>query len=98
MKKYLSLILLALLLTITLTGCGTGCGNEKPSTSKNTVINTTKIHSEYFDTEVIEHLGGLCYIIMDKNTKVLYLVVGGHEGSAITPIYNADGTPMLYED
>ena len=93
MKKYLSLIFVALLLTITLTGCG----NEKPSTMKNAAINVTKIHSEYFDTEVIEYLGGLNYIIMDKNTKVLYLVVGG-EGCAITPIYNADGTPMLYED
>jgi hypothetical protein len=75
-----------------------GCGNENPSTIKNAAINVTKIHSEYFDTEVIEDLGGFNYIIMDKNTKVIYLVISGAEETAITPIYNADGTPMLYED
>ena len=59
--------------------------------------NLKKTQSEYFDAEVIEDLGGGSLIVVDKNTNVLYLLIHGYQSSAMTPIYNYDGTVMLYQ-
>ena len=90
MKKIVA-ISLVLVLMFALSGCGT-------SRISDIDANLGKINSEYFDAEVIEDLGGGSLVIVDKNTDVLYLFVHGYQSSAMTPIYNSDGTVMLYQD
>lgn len=80
-----------LVLMFSLSGCGT-------SRMSNIDANLKKTHSKYFDVAVIEDLGGGSFIVMDKNTSVLYLFIHGYQASAMTPIYNSDGTVMLYQD
>lgn len=91
--KILTVFIVALMLIIPLSGCA-----DVPSRTISADINLQRIHSEYFDVEVIEDLGGGCFIIRDKNTNVLYLLVSGYESSAMTPIYNSDGTVKVCEE
>lgn len=79
--------------------CVTGCKKTELYSQYSASKNITLIHSQYFDAEVIEEIGFQTYIIRDKNTNVLYLVVGGTAGrsAAITPIYNEDGTLKTYK-
>lgn len=79
--------------------CGAGCKKNEPYHQYSPSKNITLIHSQYFDAEVIEEIGFQTYIIRDKNTNVLYLVVGGTAQSAamMTPIYNEDGTLKTYK-
>lgn len=89
MKKIVAFIMIFALIFV-LSGC------ERPS-GDNIEGNLQRIHNEYFDAEVIEDLGGGNLIIVDKNTNVLYLFLSGYYKAAMTPIYNADGTPMIYK-
>ena len=79
--------------------CVTGCNKNKPSSLNTAPTNLTLVHSQYFDAEVVEEIGFQAYIIRDKNTNVLYLVVGGAAGDSaiMTPIYNEDGTLKIYK-
>lgn len=90
MRKKIA-ISLVLVLMLALSGCGT-------SRISDIDANLRKINSEYFDVEVIEDLGGGSLVVVDKNTDVLYLFVHGYQSSAMTPIYNSDGTVMLYQN
>ena len=80
-----------LVLMFSLCGCGISCISDIDA-------NLKKIQSEHFDVEVIEDLGGGNFVVVDKNTNVLYLFVKGYQASAMTPIYNSDGTVMLYQE
>ena len=82
---------MVLILMFALSGCGV-------SRTSDIDANLKKIQSEYFGAEVVEDLGGGSLVIVDKNTDVLYLFVHGYQSSAMTPIYNSDGTVMLYQD
>lgn len=79
--------------------CATGCNKNKPAILHTASQNIALIHSQYFDAEIVEEIGFDTYIIRDKNTNVLYLVVGGATGdsSIMTPIYNEDGTLKIYK-
>lgn len=92
--KYLLIFLLLICVFV----CS-GCYNASNKPNHNTVAseNIKNIHNQYFDCEVIENINETVYIVRDKNTNVLYLVVGGFKSSMITPIYNSDGTVKLYE-
>lgn len=90
MKKIIAVFIICVLMFV-LSGCRT-------SRINNIDTNLKKTHSEYFDVEVIEDLGGESFIVMDKNTSALYLFIHGYQSSAMTPIYNSDGTVMLYQD
>ena len=92
MRKVIAFSLI-LVLMFSLCGC-----ENKPNHNNNVEKNLQYIHSEYFDVEVIEDLGGGSFVVVDKNTNVLYLFVKGYQSSAMTPIYNSDGTVMLYQD
>ena len=82
---------MVLVLMFALSGCGT-------SRISDIDANLKKIQSEYFYAEVVEDLGGGSFVVVDKNTDVLYLFVKGYQASAMTPIYNSDGTVMLYQE
>ena len=91
MKKILAL-LLALILCLGLCGCG-GVTQWQDGG-----VNATLVNTEYFESEVVEKIASGNYIIRDKHTNVLYLVVSGPSSCAITPIFNPDGTLKLYEE
>jgi hypothetical protein len=90
MKKII-LSMLAVLTVMSFTGC-----KDKPSVTIGAEDNLSRIHSQYFDVEIIEDLGGGCFIFRDKNTNILYVCVGGYESAMVTPIYNEDGTVKKY--
>jgi hypothetical protein len=90
MKKIIAVCIICVLM-FALSGCET-------KRTRDTDTNLKEIQSDYFDAEVIEDLGGGSLIVMDKNTNVLYFFIHGYRSSAMTPIYNSDGTVMLYQD
>ena len=90
MKKIIVVCVICVLI-FALSGFGTSRINDIDA-------NLKKTQSKYFDAEIIEDLGGGSLIIVDKNTNVLYLFIHGYQSSAMTPIYNSDGTVMLYQD
>lgn len=90
MKKIIAVCIICVLM-FALSGCETSHMNAIDE-------NLKKINSEYFDAEVIEDLGCGGLVVVDKNTNVLYLFIKGYQASVMTPIYNSDGTVMLYQD
>lgn len=84
MKK----IIILALITLILTGCKT---------------TTYKTNNEIYWGKfiVIEESHNIKYghlrIIYDKDTKVMYYYLMEGSSRAISPIYNADGTVMVYE-
>lgn len=88
MKKILAL-LLAIILCLGVCGCDTHLTDIEN--------NIKNLESEYFQPEVVE-ITNHGYIIRDKLTNVLYLVVAGNNAGVMTPIYNSDGTVKLYEE
>ena len=91
MKKFL-LSVLVVLTVMSLSGCDDGTPNNLIGADRN----LKKIHSKYFDVEIIENLGGDCFIFRDTHTDNLYLCIGGYESAMVTPIYNEDGTVKKY--
>ena len=87
MKKILAL-LLAIILCLGLCGCNTHITDIE--------ANVKNLESEYFQPEVVE-VTNHGYIIRDRLTNVLYLVVAGNNAGVMSPIYNSDGTVKLYE-
>lgn len=86
MRKGIALLLCIALCTLV------GCDNSKTTEMYDAEANIKNIHSDYFNADVVEDLGGGCYVIKDSNSGVLYLVCGGYNSCIMTPIYNADGT------
>ena len=91
MKKFL-LSALAVLTVISFSGCDDGTPNNQTGADRN----LKKIHSKYFDVEIIENFGADCYIFRDTHTDNLYLCIGGFDSAMVTPIYNEDGTVKKY--
>ena len=87
MKKILALLLVIIL-------CLGVCGCDSHITDIE--YNVKNLESEYFQPEVVETTNH-GYIIKDRLTNVLYLVVVGNNAGVMTPIYNSDGTIKLYE-
>lgn len=83
MKK----IIILVLITLMLTGCET-----------KTYKTNNKVYWDKFI--VIEERNNMEYgnlrIVYDKDTKVMYYFTKDTYSKAISPIYNADGTVMIY--
>lgn len=87
--------ILVLLSTLIIVGSVTGCGGE----IQDPEFNVKNIHSYYFDVEVVEELANNTgFICRDKNTDVLYVAINGYSSALMTPIFESDGTPKLYEE
>lgn len=91
MKKFLLSVL-----TVFTVMSFSGCDDGTPSRHHGADQNVDRIHSKYFDVEIIENLGGDCFIFRDTHTDNLYLCIGGYESAMVTPIYNEDGTVKKY--
>lgn len=95
MKKKIALFLVLIIMVFCLSGCY----------SKSLTVETFEGSNEndYFTT--IEDCGSYSmdgyemslYVVYAKDTHVKYLVVIGYYRSAITPLYNADGTLQIWE-
>jgi hypothetical protein len=91
MKKFL-LSVLTVLTVMSFSGCDDGTPNRNDGADQN----LGRIHSKYFDVEIIENLGGDCCIFRDTHTDNLYLCIGGFNSAMAIPIYNEDGTIKKY--
>ena len=94
MKRIVGILIVTILVAMTLSGC------KAYSEPANQDLQTT---SEFFHFRIIETGGmggfGDSYdIIVDDDTKVLYLYTRGGYHATTTPILNADGTPKLLSD
>ena len=84
MKK----IIILVLLTLMLTGCET------------TIYKTNNevYWDKFIEIEERHHIEyGYLRIVYDKDTKVMYYLIKDTYSRAMSPIYNADGTVMVYE-
>lgn len=68
-------------------GCGSKVGDNFTDSGRFTIVSGDSSNAPYHET-----------IIADEETGVIYLVVQGPYHFAITPLLNADGTPMLVEE
>ena len=76
------------ILLIFMCGCGRKTGENFTESERFTIVSGDKnINAPYVET-----------IIVDEETGVMYLVVYNFDHFGITPLLNADGTPMLIEE
>jgi hypothetical protein len=68
-------------------GCGRKTGENFTKSERFTIVSGNNPNAPYSET-----------IIVDKETGVMYLAVYGYHHFGITPLLNADGTPMLAEE
>ncbi|MBQ2396255.1 MAG: hypothetical protein II304_04320 [Bacteroidales bacterium] len=87
MKRKLFGIIMSIILVFSISGCSNVMNPNDVLDSPN---------SRLVDFEIIDD-NFYGFILVDKNTNVMYYWVGADVGG-ITPIYNADGTLKLYEN
>ena len=89
MKKKLLCLLLVLIMPVMVLA---GCNYED--------VQSNKVGKEYNIGSLtfvkIEQSGAFC-ILVDKDTRVMYLFNRDAYQGGLTPLLNADGTPMLWE-
>lgn len=85
MKKIIGVILTVLLICTMLAGCH-GEGEKAFASKRFEVIEVKDTFMDY--TEMY---------LYDRETGVMYLWVTGGYAAGLTPLYNADGTLMIYE-
>lgn len=68
-------------------GCGRKAGDNFTYSERFTIVSGGNPNAPYHET-----------IIADEETGVMYLIVYGPYHFGITPLLNADGTPMLAEE
>lgn len=86
MKKAICLILI-IVLCFFLCGCGRKTGENFTKSERFTIVSGYNTNAPYFET-----------IFVDEETGVMYLAVYAYNHFGITPLLNADGTPMLAEE
>lgn len=80
-------IFVCCILLIFMCGCGRRTGENFTETERFIIVSGNNPNAPYLET-----------IIVDEETGVMYLVVYGYQHFGITPLLNADGTPMLAEE
>lgn len=67
-------------------GCGRDTGENYTTSGRFVIVSGSDQNAPYFET-----------VIKDRETGVLYLVIYGLYRLGITPILNADGSPMTLD-
>lgn len=80
-------ILVGCIALVFMCGCGRKMGENFTETGRFTIVYGNNPNAPYSET-----------IIVDKETGVMYLAVYAYNHFGITPLLNADGTPMLAEE
>lgn len=83
MKKVICAILI-IVLCFSLCGCGKKEGENFTESERFTIVSGYNANAPYYEA-----------IIVDKETGVMYLTMYSMYQFGITPLLNADGTPML---
>lgn len=94
MKKILFiLIILIMPVCLLFTGCGTVSNNYQDNSTERFVC-VEKIQNNFEDIS-----GNLydIYIIVDKQTKIMYWFFKGYRSLSIETILDTDGKPMLWQ-
>lgn len=92
MMKRKVIVIMVLVLCIGLSACGTkndsniAASSERPSNSHLFIL----LEEEYISDGLLQ------YILYDPQDKIMYTYVHGINGGGLSPLYNKDGTPMLY--
>ena len=86
MKKAICAILI-IVLCFSLCGCGRKAGEYFTQSQRFLIVSGSNSNAPYYET-----------IIVDEETGVMYLAVYDYSQFGITPLLNADGTPMLAEE
>lgn len=86
MKKAICAILI-IVLCFFFCGCEREAGDSFTKSRRFVIVSGVSSYSPYDET-----------IIIDEETGVMYLAVYLHHQFGITPLLNADGTPMLAEE
>lgn len=68
-------------------GCGREVGENFTDSERFTIVSGNNLNTPYHET-----------IIVDEETGVMYLTLYAYYQFGITPLLNADGTPMLAEE
>lgn len=93
MKKFLFVLILVVMLPFMLCSCG----SQKKDSEDTTLIDRFVVVESITDNV----FGYTKSIIVDTETRVMYYQYRSFSGergfSGITVLYNADGTPMIYE-
>lgn len=83
MKKFL-VAMLALVIAISVSACGA----KQPEN-----VDNADSPSRFV---IVEHVDS-CYVVADKDTRVMYAVSNGaYNRGTFTLLVNADGTPLVY--
>ena len=85
MKKLI--IIICCILLVFMCGCGRKAGDNFADSERFTIVSGENPNSPYSET-----------IIVDNNTGVMYLALYTNYHFGITPLLNADGTPMLIKE
>ena len=95
MKKKILIILLALIIPICLlfAGCGTKHKNYQDNSSDRFII-LEKVQDEFED---IDGITIDIYIVVDKETRIMYFYYSGFESIGFETMLDKDGKPLLYE-
>lgn len=96
MKKLICL-LLTIFMIISISACGVTEDVDNLITTDNSRFARV---SKVDDRTMFDYAdGGICeYTIYDKQTKVMYVCFVGHRRMTMSPLYNADGTLMIYDE
>lgn len=86
MKKAICAILI-IVLCFFLCGCGRETGENFTDSERFTIVSGSSANAPYYEA-----------IIVDKETGVMYLTVHSKYQFGITPLLNADGSPMLVKE
>lgn len=86
MKKIICVILLVVFAML-FCGCGRNVGEEFTRSGRFVIVSFYNPNAPYYET-----------VITDKETGVLYLVIYGYNHCGITPLLNADGSPMTLDE
>ena len=82
-----------LLLCMTICFLLSGCVEVKEE--KEQIEQQKRFYTDYHDN--VKGLDGVI-IMMDKETKVQYLIVDGYYGVGVCALVDAEGNPLLYEE
>ena len=87
MKKFLTVILLAVVCCVIFSGCG-----------RTRKVETSEVDKRFLilnDTN--NGMNGYRQIIVDRETGVMYLFVGYSYKGGLTIMVDADGNPLIYD-
>ena len=86
MKKFLTVILLAVVCCVIFSGCG-----------KTRKVETSEVEERFLilnDTN--NGMNGYRQIVVDRETGVMYLFVGNGSKGGLAVMVDADGNPLIY--